>query len=722
MPKRPPEERNTALEGRLLQYFRQQSPRSPSYNDVNRRFSGKSSRGEIAAALSTLVAQGEIKETKKGKLRLNEDTKKPMGIRVIGKVDLTRAGSAFVTSDQSDEDIFIPKHNMNNAFDGDTVEVAVLKSKPGKRPEGQIVTIKERKREFIVGTVELYKTHAFVAPDKKKLPVDIFIPDVKKLNLKSGQRVICRIIRWEPEAKNPTGEIIEVLGTVGVHDVEMRSIIVDNGFFLRFQQDALDEAEAIPLEPTANDIKDRRDFRNITTITIDPTDAKDFDDALSLRKLPSGLWEIGVHIADVSHYVKPNSALDRAAYKRATSVYLVDRVAPMLPERLSNLICSLRPDEEKLCFAVVFEMDDNAKVHKQWIGRTVIKSAKRFTYDEVQKLIKQPKGPFSKEITLLNKLATKLREVRFKNGSIAFETVELKFELDVQGVPIGLFQKEHNESHMLIEDFMLLANQAVAERIGKPKAMQKGQTERVLPFVYRIHDRPDEKKLDDFRRFAALFGYKLHFDTPRQIQESLNQLLKEIKGKPEQNVLEQLAIRAMAKAVYSTDNIGHFGLGFRHYTHFTSPIRRYPDVMVHRLLAEYLAGKHNAKKEILEAQCKHSSDMERNAMSAERESVKYKQVEFMQDKVGKTYSGVITGVASFGMFVEMVETRCEGLVAIKSLDDDFYTFDEPGYRLVGLETGKTYSLGDKVKVRVAKTDLARRTIDLELPVKNRHSE
>jgi ribonuclease R len=412
--------------------------------------------------------------------------------------------------------------------------------------------------------------------------------------------------------------------------------------------------------------------------------------------------------------VKPNTALDRGAYRRATSVYLVDRVSPMLPERLSNLICSLRPDEEKLCFAVVFEMDEQAVVHKSWIGRTVIKSDHRFTYDAVQQVILTSKGKFVREINQLNKLATKLREVRFKNGSIAFETVELKFELDVQGVPMGVFEAEHNESHMLIEDFMLLANQTIAEYIGKPKQHKKGAAHRPLPFVYRVHDRPDEKKLEDFKRFAGLFGYKLRLDTPTQIQQTLNKLLKDIKGKPEENVLKQLAIRAMAKAVYATDNIGHFGLGFKHYTHFTSPIRRYPDVMVHRLLENYLEGRYNAKKEVLEAQCKHASEMERNAMAAERESVKFKQVEFMQDKVGKTYNGVVVGVTSFGMFVEMTETRCEGLVSLKSLEDDLYSFDEPNYRLYGLETGNAFTLGDRVRVKVAKTDLTRRTIDLVL--------
>lgn len=708
----------TGLEGRILQYFRQQAPRSLTYKDIDRKFSGKSSRGEIAAAMAMLRSQGEVQESKDGKLRLSKERKKPLGIRVVGRVDMTRAGSAYVVSEHSDEDIFIPKHLIGSAFDGDTVEVAVLKSKPGRRPEGQVVAVKERAREFIVGTVELYKNHAFVVPDKRKSPVDIFIPDATKLTLKPGQRVISRITSWSTGEKNPKGEIIEVLGTVGEHDVEMRSILVDNGFFLRFQQDVLDEAEAFPLEPSEADLKDRRDFRDVTTFTIDPDDAKDFDDALSIRKLPNGRWEIGVHIADVSHYVRPNTALDRAAYKRATSVYLVDRVAPMLPERLSNLICSLRPNEDKLCFAAVFEMDDDAKVHKSWIGRTVINSDKRFTYDEVQKLISKPQGTFASDIALLNKLATKLREVRFRNGSIAFETVELKFELDVQGVPVGVFEKEHNESHKLIEDFMLLANQTVAEHIGKPGKTRKGAPVKSLPFVYRVHDRPDEKKLDDFRRFAALFGYQLRFDTPRQIQESLNRLLEEIQGRPEQNVLEQLAIRAMAKAVYSTDNIGHFGLGFKYYTHFTSPIRRYPDLMVHRLLSDYFSGITNQRKEVLEAQCRHASEMERKAMSAERESLKYKQVEFMSDKVGKVYAGIVTGVASFGLFVEMSETRCEGLVAIKSLDDDFYTFDEPNYRLYGLETGRAFKLGDRVQVRVIKTDLIKRTIDLELEVKN----
>ena len=715
-----PKSEGNGIEDRLLQHFRNSAIKSQTYKNLYRHFADEAARGEIAAAIGTLIQQGKIYETEKGRLRLSRDSRETIGVRVTGKVSLTGAGSAFVITPQADDDIFIPKGQLGTACQGDTVEVLLYKRQSGRRREGQIVAIKERAREFYVGTVEPIGKNAFVVPDRRKVSADIFVRDVSKLHLRSGQRVIARVLKWEEGAKNPLGEIVEVLGTVGEHDVEMRSIIVDNGFFLRFQQDVLDEAEAIPLEPSEAELSSRKDFRNITTFTIDPDDAKDFDDALSIRKLPNGRWEIGVHIADVCHYVKPNTALDRAAYKRATSVYIVDRVAPMLPERLSNLICSLRPNEEKLCFAAVFEMDEQAKVHKHWIGRTVIRSDKRFTYDEVQKLMVNPKGPFAKEITLLNKLATKLREVRFRNGSIAFETVELKFELDVQGVPIAVFEKEHTESHMLIEDFMLLANQTVAEEIGKARVSRKGESQRPRPFVYRIHDRPNDKKLEDFGRFAAQFGYKLKFDSLKSIKESLNKLLEDVKGKPEQNALEQLAIRAMAKAVYSINNIGHFGLGFSHYTHFTSPIRRYPDIMVHRLLEDYMNGRRGPNPVLLEEQCRHSSDMERSAMVAERESMKYKQVEFMQDKMGKTYQGVVTGVTSIGLFVEITETRCEGLVNIRSLQDDFYVYDEPGFRLYGLDTGREFRLGDKVKVRVSKTDLVRRTIDLDLQSEHGH--
>lgn len=718
MPKRPSGDNRSGLESIILKHIRSQSPKSFTYKKLAQHFVNSASRGEVAQAITALLEQGKIVETKKGRLRVSKESRKTFGVKLTGTVDLTAAGSAFVVSPQSEEDIFVARRFLGGAFDSDTVRVELFRTKPGRRPEGKIISVVERSRELFVGTVEPYKSHAFVVPDKRKVPADIFIPDVGELSLKAGQRVIAKVLSWDDDAKNPRGEIVEVLGTVGEHDVEMQSIIVDNGFYLHFQQDALDEAEVIPIKPKDESLKGRRDFRDITTFTIDPDDAKDFDDALSLKKLENGNWEIGIHIADVSHYVRPGSALDKAAYRRATSVYLVDRVAPMLPERLSNIVCSLRPNEDKLCFSVVVEMDAKANVLKTWFGRTVIRSDKRFTYDEVQGLIEKPSGVYSKELGVLNELATKLREVRFKNGSIAFETVELKFELDVQGVPIGVFEKERNESHMLVEDYMLLANQLVAERVGKRKK-DKGVPIKPVPFVYRIHDRPNEIKLADFGRFAKEFGYHLQLETPNEIQESLNQLLNDIRGKPEQNVLEQLAIRAMAKAIYSPRNIGHFGLGFKYYTHFTSPIRRYPDLIVHRLLADYLLSKGEGRQAVLDEQCRHCSDKERNAMVAERESVKYKQVEFMQDKIGKVYDGVITGVTSFGLFVEMLETRCEGLINLRRLEDDFYTHDEPGLRLVGLETGRTFTLGETVRVVVIKTDLVKRTIDLELVLQSR---
>ncbi len=659
-------------------------------------------------ALEYLRARGEVKERKDGKLEFNRANKLDKGNYVTGTIDMTSTGNAYLVSPDMESDVFISRGNLNRAFDGDLVTAELTKIR-GKKPEGKVREILERRQREIVGTVHMGKGFAFVVPDHRKIPIDIFIPPEKLGNVRDGEKVIARIIDWNKNMKNPQGEILEVLGHLGENDAEMKSILAESGFPLHFPDAVMQEADAIGMEIPEEEIAKRRDFRDVTTFTIDPNDAKDFDDALSFRKLENGRYEVGIHIADVSHYVKEGTALEKEAYRRSTSVYLVDRVLPMLPEKLSNMVCSLRPNEEKLCFAAVFELDEKAQVHKRWFGRTVIKSDRRFTYDEAQEIIEGKDGDFKEEILKLNELSLHLRKEKFKNGAIAFETVEFKFILDIDGVPIEVLPKERKEAHMLIEDFMLLANKEVATYVGKPHPNKKTR-----PFVYRVHDRPDPEKLADFARTAKTFGYDFKYDTPRVAAESLNKLMKEIKGKPEQDILEKLAIRSMAKAIYTTNNIGHYGLGFKYYTHFTSPIRRYPDVMVHRLLDDELHNRKFKNQAELEQKCRHSSAMEVKAVEAERESVKYKQVQYMMDKVGQEFDGIISGVVNFGLFVELIDSRAEGLVDIDSLKHDFFVYNESNHALIGSETGIMYRLGDKVRVRLVKADLERRRLDFEL--------
>ncbi len=659
-------------------------------------------------ALDYLRARGEVKELKDGRLAFSEADKMEKGRYVTGTIDMTATGNAYLLSPEMDSDVFISRGNLNKAFDGDQVKVELTKIR-GKKPEGKVREIIQRHQREIVGTVQIGKGFAFVVPDHRKVPVDIFVPPAKLGNAKEGDRVIVRIVEWNENMKNPQGEIVENLGHLGENDAEMKSILVESGFPLQFSQAVMKEADRIGMDIPKEEIARRRDFREITTFTIDPDDAKDFDDALSIRQLDNGHYEVGVHIADVSHYIRAGSALEKEAVRRSTSVYMVDRVLPMLPEKLSNMVCSLRPNEEKLCYAAVFELDDQARIHKRWFGRTVIRSDRRFTYDEVQQVIDGKDGDFKKEILLLNTLSQVLRKEKFKNGAIAFETVEFKFILDIDGVPLDVIPKERKEAHMLIEDFMLLANREVAQYVGKPRANKK-----VRPFVYRVHDQPDPEKLADFARTAKTFGYDFKYDTPRVAAESLNKLMKAIKGKPEQDILEKLAIRSMAKAIYTTKNIGHYGLGFEYYTHFTSPIRRYPDIMVHRLLDDELHKRKAANQDELEAKCRHSSWMEVKAVEAERESVKYKQVQFMMNKVGEEFDGIISGVVAFGLFIELLDSRAEGLVDIDSLRHDFFVYNESNHALIGSETGIMYRLGDKVRVKVVKADLERRRLDFEL--------
>jgi ribonuclease R len=629
---------------------------------------------------------------------------------VEGEVDYVNARFAFVipkSMTKAEDDILLKEKDLKNALDGDTVRVMVF---PGRahngRREGKVLEILSRCRDEFVGRVEISPRYAFVVPDFKKMHRDIFVKKSDLLGAQHNQKVVVKLTEWNEQDKNPTGAIVRILGTAGEHEVEIHSIMAEFGLPFDYPEEAEAEADQIVEAIGVDEIKGRRDFRGVPTFTIDPADAKDFDDAISYRKLDNGNYEVGVHIADVTHYVRPNTLLEREAYHRATSVYLVDRTIPMLPERLSNGLCSLRPNEDKLTFSCVFEITEDAAVLDFWIGRTVIHSDRRFAYEEAQENIDQQSGDFYGELTLLNSLAKKLRAERFKKGAINFETVEVKFKLDDKGKPLGLIIKERKDIHKMIEEFMLLANRTVAEFIFN---RNKGKD----TFVYRIHDYPDLDKLTTFAGFARKFGHELSITDERTVSKTLNKLMDDIVGKPEQNVLEQLAIRSMAKAKYTTEPKLHFGLAFKHYTHFTSPIRRYPDMMVHRLLQHYLDGGKNMENQSWEEKCTHSSEREKRASDAERASIKYKQVEFMQLAEVKDYDGIVTGVTEWGVYVEITETKCEGMVRLQDIKDDYYDFDERNMRLVGSKNKRIITLGDKVSVRVLKTDIDKRTIDLE---------
>jgi ribonuclease R len=701
-----------SLKDNILAIFTAEPSVLLNYKQLSNRLEISDSEGRelVHKAIDGLKKDELIDEVQKGKYQLSSRQ-----AYVTGKVDLARNGYGFIVTDEYPEDIFVSMRNLNHAIHGDTVKVYLFAKSKKTRPEGEVVEIIKRAKETIVGIIEMSKNFAFLIPDGKQIPFDIFIPTRSLNKAKNGQKAVVRITEWSSGNKNPIGEVIDVLGFPGENNTEMHAILAEFELPNKFSAEVEGAANSISDKIPDEEYKTRRDFRGITTFTIDPADAKDFDDALSLRKLANGNWEVGVHIADVTYYVKPGSILDEEASTRATSVYLVDRVVPMLPERISNFICSLRPNEEKLCYSAVFELNDKAEIVSQWFGRTIILSDKRFAYEEAQKVIDTGEGDFKDEILTLHKLAQTLRTERYKKGSISFERDEVKFEIDEKGKPLRVFYKVMGESNQLIEEFMLLANKKVAEyctgviAVDSPPRKGKGKT-----MVYRIHAEPNVEKLNAFAAFITKFGYKISTASGKKISESLNNLLETVKGKTEQNLIETLALRSMAKAEYSTVNIGHYGLSFKHYSHFTSPIRRYPDMMAHRLLTYYLNGGQAPNADALENQCKQSSDMEKRAVEAERASIKYKQVEFMSDKLGQVFEGVISGVTEFGFFVELTETKCEGLVPMRDLIDDFYEFDEDNYCIIGRRRKRKFQLGDILKVEVARANLPKKQLDFRL--------
>ena len=674
-----------------------------TYKQISKRLNITDSpaRQMISDILRELTRKKTLQEIYQGKFRIVQ----PHGF-ITGTVDLTRMGYGFITNDELEDDVFVTAKNLRTALHGDKVKIRLYAKRKGARPEGEVVEIIERSRTTFVGTVEVMPTFAFLIPDNKNMPFDLFIPSSKLNGAKQGQKAVAKVVDWDPKSKNPVAEIVNVLGYPGLNDTEMHAILAEFELPYHFTEEVEADAAKIPSEISEKEISSRRDFRQIPTFTIDPADAKDFDDALSLRKLENGNWEVGVHIADVTHYVRPESLVEEEARQRATSIYLVDRVVPMLPEKLSNHVCSLNPAEDKLTYSAVFELNDKSEIIDEWFGRTIINSDMRFSYSEAQLVIDSGEGDMKEQILVLHRLAQQLRTKRFLSGAFAFERIEIKFDLDDAGKPVGIKFREMGTSNQLVEEFMLLANKRVAEYVGK-KLHQK-------PFVYRIHDKPDPEKISNFSHFITRFGYNLVEDDKTSLPKAMNKLLRSVEGKKEQNIIETLALRAMAKAVYSTDNIGHYGLSFKYYTHFTSPIRRYPDMMVHRLLTFYLAQEKPSSPEKYQKLCDHSSKMERLAAEAERASVKYKQVEYMSDKLGKIFEGVISGVTEWGIYVEIVDNQCEGMIHIRELDDDYYEYDEENYCIKGRSTGKIYTLGDRVSIEVVKADLQKKQLDYKL--------
>ncbi|OJV40485.1 MAG: ribonuclease R [Bacteroidales bacterium 36-12] len=663
------------------------------------------SQGEFIHELIYQLCDDDfLKEVSRGKFKLNS-----RGGYITGTID--RQGiKTFLIPDDDGEPVFIPERKTNNALPHDKVKVFLYARRRGQLPEGEVVDIIQRAKDTFVGVLEVSDNFAFLVCDNRVLAQDVFIPKNKLNGAKNGQKVIVKLSKWEPNLKSPVGEVIDVLGEKGNNDTEMHAILAEFGLPYKYPEKVEEAANKIEAGITKEEIAKRIDMRDVTTFTIDPKDAKDFDDALSVRKLDNDLWEVGVHIADVTHYVRNGSIIEKEAKERATSVYLVDRTIPMLPEHISNGICSLRPNEDKLTYSVVFQMNEEAEVKHYEIAKTVIHSNRRFTYEEAQNIIETQTGDFKDEILLIDNLAKKLRKKRFDNGAIAFDRVEVKFEVDEKGKPLSVYFREQKDANKLIEEFMLLANKTVATHIGKPDKKQKAKT-----FIYRVHDVPDINKLQNFAQFISKFGYKLKTTGKlTDVSGAINKLLDDAQGKKEQNLIETLAVRSMAKAIYTTENIGHYGLAFDYYSHFTSPIRRYPDMMAHRLLERYLSGGKNVNAQDYEELCKHSSDMEQLAANAERASVKYKQVEFMAQYVGVVFDGVISGITEWGIYVELIENKCEGMIPIRDLDDDYYIFDDKNYCLVGRRYNKRYQLGDEITIKVAKANLDKKQLDFVL--------
>lgn len=668
----------------------------------------------MSGILYAMAKEGVLIEVYKGKFKLSPaylEKQKQIGPFIVGVVDMKQTGKAYVITDDLLDDVRISSNNTGYALHGDRVKVRLFPRRKNQKIEGEIIEVLARSKNRFVGIIQRTGSYAFVLPDNKSMPVDIFIAPEHLNDAKEGEKVVAEILNWAPPSKNPFGKVVEVLGEPGNNEVEMHAILAEYNLPSRFDPELEKEADKVSDIITKEEIAARRDFRNVTTFTIDPADAKDFDDALSIKKLNDGKWEIGVHIADVTHYVSMKSKLEQEARKRATSIYLVDRTIPMLPEKLSNMVCSLRPKEDKLCYSVVFTLNDQARILKKWIGKTIINSDHRFNYDEVQDIIESGTGLFRDEIDVLNQMAIRIRERRMRMGAIDFERQEVKFHLDKEGKPLEVYFKDQKDAHKLIEEFMLLANKTVAERVGKVRREEKPKT-----FVYRIHDIPNPEKLNTLAVFVEKLGYKIKTDTRNNISKSFNRLLQETRGKGEENMIETLTIRTMAKAEYSTVNIGHYGLAFDHYTHFTSPIRRYPDMMVHRLLHAYDSGYGTADKGFHEELCQHASQMERLAQEAERESVKYKQVEFMSDKVGEAFDGLISGVSKWGIYVEIKENRCEGMVRLRDMDDDYYFLDEDNFRVIGYNTRKEFKLGSPVRIRIKRADFLKKELDFTLAV------
>lgn len=699
--------RNSELLLRVSEFINVQKNNTFNYKQVSHAIGATThaQQKSVAMILAEMAFDGDLIETSPGKY------KSPHRSNVMTGVFVRRSnGKNSVITDDDGESIFVAERNSMHALNGDKVKVIIAAHRRGAEPEAEVIEIIEKADQVFIGTLQVEKSFGYLLTDSKYLATDIFIPKAKLKGGKTGDKAIARITNWPEDVKNPQGEIIDILGKAGENNAEIHAILAEYGLPYRYPEAVEKAAAKIDAGITPEVIASRLDMRDVTTFTIDPKDAKDFDDALSFRRLDNGNYEVGVHIADVTHYVTPDTIIDREAQKRATSVYLVDRVVPMLPEHLSNGICSLRPDEEKLTFSCIFEMDKNAKVINRHIARTVTKSNRRFTYEEAQEIIETGKGDYAEEIIMLDNMAKILRRQRYENGAVEFDRHEVRFDIDETGHPIGVYFKVSKDANKLIEEFMLLANRTVAQTIGNPADHKKAKT-----FVYRVHDQPDPGKLSDLAALSRTFGYKVkNQGSPKDVNRSINRMLCDVKGKGEENLLSTLAIRSMAKAVYTTANIGHYGLGFDYYTHFTSPIRRYPDMMVHRLLDRYLNGGRSVNLNKLEDLCKHSSDMEQLAANAERSSIKYKQVEYLGDHLGEIYDGVISGVTEWGLYVELDDNKCEGLVPVRDLADDYYDFDERNYCLVGRRSNTRYRLGDKIRVQIARANLERKQLDFAL--------